>query len=112
MTAAEQAGVFAAMAVCGAAAGGVYDLLRSVRGGLVHLLDLVWGMLAACGMIITALSLRTDAFRLYVFAGFGLGLALYMLTIGTIVRVITIRVQDFVKKRKNMNKNMPDIAGK
>lgn len=113
MTAAEQARAFAAMAACGAAVGAAHDLLRPIlRGGMAHILDLALGVLAAAGMISTALFLQTDAFRLYAFAGVLAGIALYMLTIGTIVRRLAACVRTFVKKSKMTNKKAPDVAGK
>lgn len=113
MTAAEQAQAFAAMAACGAAVGAAHDLIAPFRrGGWTHVFDLMIGVLAAAGMILTALLLQTDAFRLYAFAGVLTGLGIYMMTIGTIVRRLAAYVRLFVKKSRFMNKKVQDVAGK
>jgi len=88
MTPQEQAHVFAAMLCCGACMGTVYDLLSPVRHtkGLCGVGDLLFGVLCAAGIIVTALTMQTEAFRLYVFAGAGLGFGAYMLTVGLMLR--------------------------
>ena len=91
--------MFCAMAVCGAAAGALYDVLRmTVRGGAAHIWDLLLGVITAAGMIMTALWRETEAFRLYAFAGVAAGIGLYMLTMGTIVRKVSGAVREIVKK--------------
>ena len=94
MSAAEQARVFLAMALCGALCAAAYDALRCLAkaagGGAVlcGAADLLFGILCAAGMTATALAMRTDPFRWFEFAGVALGCALYALTIGTFVRSI------------------------
>lgn len=71
MTALEQARALGMMAALGAALGGIYDLMgmmRRSRAG-VGASDLLFGMLCALGMTLTALYLRMNPFRLYAFAG-------------------------------------------
>lgn len=71
MTALEQARALGMMATLGAALGGIYDLMgmmRRSRAG-VGASDLLFGMLCALGMTLTALYLRMNPFRLYAFAG-------------------------------------------
>ena len=105
--------MFGAMTACGAAVGAVHDALRmAMRGGLAHIGDLALGVIAAAGIILTALRLETDAFRWYVFAGVWLGIALYRLTIGTIVRRTSAAVRRIVKKCGLMHKNSDHDAGK
>ena len=68
MTALEQARALGMMAALGAALGGIYDLMgmmRRSRSG-VGASDLLFGMLCALGMTLTALYLRMNPFRLYV----------------------------------------------
>ena len=75
MTALEQARALGMMAALGAALGGIYDLMgmmRRSRAG-VGASDLLFGMLCALGMTLTALYLRMNPFRLYAFAGVALG---------------------------------------
>ena len=116
MTVMEQARVFGAMGICGAALGAVYDVLRLIlRGGFMPVLDLALGVAAAAGMILTALMLETEAFRLYAFAGVLLGIGLYMLTIGAIIRKMSGVVRNFVKKEDFCIKNgavMQENTGK
>lgn len=76
MTALEQARALGMMAALGAALGGIYDLMgmmRRSRAG-VGASDLLFGMLCALGMTLTALYLRMNPFRLYAFAGVALGM--------------------------------------
>lgn len=109
----EQAQVFGAMVVCGAVLGGVYDALGLLRrGAAVHACDLLFGVLAAAGMIGAALWLRADAFRLYAFAGVLTGFGLYMLTIGMMIRHVSRYILRNVKKREDLIKNVSDVAGK
>lgn len=104
MTVHAQAHVFAAMTACGCALGSVYDLLaaaaRLAGGGraIRAALDLLFGLLCAAALILTALYLRTQAARAYVFAAAALGFALYMNTVGRIVRYLTGKVCKIVRK--------------
>lgn len=107
MTAAEQAEVFAAMFLCGAALGVTYDLLGAARRGNVSTAaaDLFFGVLCALAITGTALALRRDAFRLYVFGGTALGFSVYMLTLGTVVRIL----KGIIRKRSNKVKDQTKI---
>ena len=92
MSAAEQARVFLAMALCGALCACVYDALRlalrAAGGGLAlaGVADLLLGAICAAGMTATGLVMMCDPFRWFEFAGMALGMGLYALTIGTFVR--------------------------
>ena len=104
MTVAEQARVFLAMALCGAACGALYDALAALRfvlhAGpvLTGLLDLIYGPVCALGMIAVGLALQAEAFRLFAFAAVALGMTLYACTIGTSVRIVCRCVQRVVEK--------------
>ena len=97
------------MAALGVALGGIYDLMgmmRRSRAG-VGASDLLFGMLCALGMTLTALYLRMNPFRLYAFAGVALGLAAYAATLGRLLRFFAARSarlranpRDCVKKVK------------
>ena len=113
MTAAEQASVFAAMAACGAALGMIGDVLSPLRRGVaVHVLDIMMGVTAAGMMTLCALRMRTDVFRLYVFAGAACGFAIYSLTLGTIVRKLAHCVRSMNKKDGRLDKKVRNDAGK
>lgn len=100
----DQARVFLAMVLCGAGLGVVYDAMTLLRRGLrlgrvmTGALDICFGVACAAGIIVTALILRTDAYRLFVFAGTTLGFALYEGSVGTIVRYVSKSVHKCVKK--------------
>ena len=104
MSTAQQAQAFLIMAVCGALLGMLYDalmILRRIRhagAAATALADLSFGAACAAGIILTALYLQIEAFRWYVFAGTGAGMAIYMLFVGTIVRKVMNFVYRFVKK--------------
>lgn len=104
MTVAEQARMFAAMALCGVLCGAGYDALAIARHALrlgvagTGALDLLFGACCAGAMIAAGLLLQAEPFRLYAFVGMALGLALYALTIGTAVRVLIRGIRRFVKK--------------
>lgn len=91
---AQQARVFLAMALCGAAIACAFDgslALRRLLGlgsALSGALDLMMGALAAAAMTLTALRLRTDPLRAYAFAGVAAGFALYRASLGTLVRAV------------------------
>lgn len=104
MTPQEQAHVFAAMMCCGASMGVVYDIMTPLRRirGLCDAGDLIFGMLGAAGIIAAALVMRTEAFRLYVFAGTGLGFVLYMLTVGFVFRRL-MRGIDLLRRKNREN---------
>lgn len=104
MIASEQARVFLAMAVCGAALGVAYDGLALLRRGLrlgpaaTGVLDLAFGALCAAGMICVALVMQVDPFRWYEFAGVATGMLLYALSMGTFVRFVSKTVRKVIKK--------------
>lgn len=92
------------MLLCGAALGVAYDLLGMMRrlfsksvligtGG-----DLLLGGVCATSMITAGLWLRQNPFRLFAFSGVAAGFAVYMLTLGTIVRFFCSWVYRNVKK--------------
>ena len=90
MTALEQARALGMMAALGAALGGIYDLMgmmRRSRAG-VGASDLLFGMLCALGMTLTALYLRMNPFRLYAFAGVALGMGASLLVTFSSVRAL------------------------
>lgn len=97
------------MAALGAAMGLCYDLLGLMRRGWLGTgaADLLFGALCASGMTLIALELRMSPFRLYAFAGVGLGMAAYAATLGRLFRFLAARsalrrakVRDCVKKVK------------
>ena len=96
---AEQARIFLAMALCGAAVACVYDgslvLRRALELGhvLSGALDLAMGALSAAAMALTALRLRIDPLRLYAFAGVAAGFALYRASVGALVRHADARIR-------------------
>ena len=102
MTALEQARALGMMAALGAALGGSSDLMgmmRRSRAG-VGASDLLFGMLCALGMTLTALYLRMNPFRLYAFAGVALGMGAYAATAGRLFRALYRLKQNCVKKVK------------
>lgn len=103
MTTGEQARVFLAMAICGAATGVLNDLLSVLRRGMIltTIADLLLGIFLAVGVICTGLALACDPFRLYAFAGAAMGWLIYWLSLGTIVRVLTQTLGKLSKKVTN-----------
>lgn len=103
MTVGEQARAFLTMALCGALLGAVYDTMGVLRRGklLTAAADLLFGPLAALGVIATALVLSCDAYRLYTLLGVCAGFALYHCSIGTIVRFLKGKIRRLAKKEKN-----------
>lgn len=113
MTVADQARVFLAMALCGVLLGAVYDALAPLRKGILTVAaDLLFGALGALCMIAVALRMEAEPFRLYAFAGVLAGGALYLATIGTIVRKLLDCVRNWRRKRRKMDKKAEDAAGK
>ncbi len=105
-----QGRVLATMLAAGAAMGAAYDasgalhaLCRGGRG-LRAALDAALALLFALGVIRVALELHTDAFRWYVFGGMAAGFTLYMITLGTIVRIIVQKFRRSVKKGRESDK--------
>lgn len=98
------------MAVCGALCGAAYDAGMLLRR-LLHFgaaatgaMDLLFGALLATGMTATALSLRTEAFRLYAFAGVGAGLLAWLGTAGALLRFLLAKaagLKIFKNRRRN-----------
>ncbi|MGN0773412.1 MAG: spore cortex biosynthesis protein YabQ [Candidatus Ventricola sp.] len=99
----EQARAFLAMALCGALLGAVYDALGVLRRGrlLTAAADLLFGVLAALGVIATALTLRCEAYRLYTLLGVSAGFALYQCSLGTIVRFLKAKLRKLSNNVKN-----------
>ena len=102
MTALEQARALGMMTALGAALGGIYDLMGMMRRSRVGrgAADLLFSMLCASGMTLTALYLRINPFRLYTFAGVALGMGAYAATAGRLFRALYRLKQDCVKKVK------------
>lgn len=102
---AEQARIFLAMALCGAAVACVYDgslvLRRALELGhvLSGALDLAMGALSAAAMALTALRLRIDPLRLYAFAGVAVGFALYRASVGALVRHADARIRSRMTRK-------------
>lgn len=118
MQTAEQARVFLAMLLTGAALGAAYDaimLLRLWLGAgrvLTGALDLCFGALCAAGISAAALVMRAEAFRWYVFAGVLVGMGLYFVSAGTIVRFVCRKIRMREQKRRKMEEKMGKKAGK
>lgn len=103
MSISQQAVVLAHMMLCGAAVGLMHDLLALVRCGQVMTAaaDLLLAPVGAISVIVAALALRCEAFRLYVFLGFAAGWAIYSFSLGTIVRFL---MKGFTKMSKKVTK--------
>lgn len=105
VTVEQQLRALCAMAVAGFTLGALFDgmtlLRRALSAGrlLTGLMDLLFGVCCALGIVLTALVLRIDPYRLYVFAGLALGMGAYAATIGTLVRILQKRTQKIVGKR-------------
>ena len=114
MTVAEQGRAFLAMALCGMLLGALYDALGMLRRGrlLTAAADLLFGPLAALGVIAAALVLRCDAFRLYTLLGVAAGFALYQLTIGALARLLGRKFANLSNDVRNLAKNPRQHAGK
>ncbi len=93
--------------------GVVYDLLGLLRRitGLCAGVDLLFGILFAAGIVAVALIMQCEAFRLYVFVGAGMGLAIYELTIGTMMRRLAGFLGRNVRKKGEKCKNRESTAG-
>ena len=106
----EQTRLFCAMALCGAGLGAAYDalgVLGAFLGGgraLRDALDILFGLLCAGAMIAAGLRMRQDPFRLYAFAGIGAGFAVYMTTLGRIVRYLKRKLHNFCQKKLNFER--------
>jgi len=113
MTPAEQANAFAAMLLCGACMGVVYDMLGMLRRvrGLCAIADILFGCCCAAGVILTALRLQIDAFRLYVFAGVGCGMALYGVTIGAAIRKLAAAIRRKIPESEEKCKKNASTEG-
>ena len=91
MTVADQAHVFAAMMLCGAGTGMLHDLMAVFRRNAFSTAaaDLLLGSACALSVIGAGLALRCDPFRLYSILGVSIGWALYAVSLGTVVRILT-----------------------
>ena len=101
MIAAQQAREFLTMVVCGTVCACVHDAARMLGwflGGrkiFSSLMDLLLGVVFAAGMTCAGLYLGVSPMRLYLFAGMGLGAALWYGTGGVTGR----RLGAFLHKR-------------
>lgn len=96
----NQGRVFAAMMLCGAALGLMYDVLAFCRRGrmMTAIADLLLAPLGAGVVIAAALLLRCEAFRLFVLMGMAFGWMIYALSLGTIVRFLIKGLAKMSKK--------------
>ena len=113
MTPLEHAKVFTAMLCCGISLGVLYDLLGAIRclRGMCAVTDMLFGVFCALGMILTALHLLVDPFRLYAFAGTFCGIMLYGLTAGTLIRRIMAMMGERMEKWEEKCKKRAGAAG-
>ena len=112
MIAKKQAVEFAAMALCGVLSAAVYDGLLLLRHALhagVLLggaMDLLYGIVPAALMTLAALEMRTDPFRLYMFAAAASGMLLWFGTVGRagrrMWRLWKICIPKRIKKPENV----------
>lgn len=114
----EQARVFLGMLLTGALLGAAYDALMLLRlwlgAGrvLTGALDLLFGALCAAGICLSALMMRTEAFRWYVFAGALGGMGLYLTSVGMFVRFMCRKGRLWGQKRRKIGEKMENEAGK
>ena len=101
MNAGDQARIFLAMLLCGVCGGALHDLLALIRRSTAAAAaaDVLLGILLAAGMIAMGIRLGCDPFRLYAFAGICLGWVAYVVTLGTIVRIL---IKSFMKLSKKV----------
>ena len=113
MTPEEQAYAFAAMLLAGVCMGAVYDLLGPVRRvkGLCAVTDMLFGVCCAAGIVMTALQLQCDAFRLYAFGGAACGMVLYGITAGAVYRRIAAIWRKKIRNWKEKYKIRSGAAG-
>ena len=113
MTPLEHAKVFAAMLCCGISLGMLYDLLGAIRRlrGMCAVADVLFGVFCALGMILTALHLQVDPFRLYAFAGTFCGIMLYGLTAGALIRRLMAMIGERMEKWEEKCKKSAGAAG-
>lgn len=113
MTVADQLRAFAAMMLCGACTGAAYDLLALFRRNALctAAADLLLGLILSAAVIGAGILLGCDPFRLYTLLGVGLGYAAYMLSLGTIVRILMrffIKLSKKVTNSTETGKNMQE----
>lgn len=113
MTPLEHAKVFTAMLCCGISLGVLYDLLGTIRRlrGMCAVTDVLFGVFCALGMILTALHLQVDPFRLYAFAGTFCGIMLYGLTAGALIRKMMAMIGVRMEKWEEKCKKRAEAAG-
>jgi len=118
MQAMEQARVFSGMLLTGALLGAAYDALMLLRlwlgAGrvLTGALDLGYGMLCAAGICLSALAMRVEAFRWYVFAGTLCGMGIYFGSVGSLIRLACRKRRAWRQKRRKIGEKMENEAGK
>lgn len=117
MSVGEQAYVFAWMTACGVALGAAYDVLgamrRILRAGsiLTGLLDMLYGLGCGAVVVVLALYLCVEAYRLYVLLGIGAGMGIYAGLIGIPVRILASHIRKSVKKSRMMEEKYQNDAG-
>ena len=118
MTPQEQLRVFLAMMLCGAVLGAVYDTLWLFRRMLfrgraaLFVLDLLYGVLCAGGMITAGLILQTDMLRFYTLSGALTGMGLYRASAGTAFRMMVGKMIRIGEKIGDKGRKLKNDAGK
>lgn len=93
------------MLLCGALGGAAYDAMMLLRHALhagrvaTGLLDLCLGAMLAVGVTCAGLYLEMDPFRLYAFAGVGLGLLAWYAAAGQLLRRMMALAGRIVQKK-------------
>lgn len=106
MIAAQQARAFLAMLLCGAACALAHDAARLTgwllggRTAFSAMMDLALGAVLAAGMTVTGLMLGMSPMRLYLFAGVGLGAALWYASGGMAARRVGAYLCGKFRKRQ------------
>ncbi|MBR5289047.1 MAG: spore cortex biosynthesis protein YabQ [Clostridia bacterium] len=96
-----------AMMLCGALLAAAYDALWVLRkvffpGKIaLALMDLLFGVFCALGIIASALVLKVDAMRAYVLVGALLGMGMYRASAGAALRRVTAWIISCQKRTEN-----------
>lgn len=104
--------MFLTMLLCGAGLGAAYDALWLIRRTILRgratcaLLDLLFGVICAAGVIFSALCLRADAFRWYTLLGAAAGMALYAASLGALVRRVAVALIRICKNKSRKGRKM------